>query len=140
MPAAPVQQGAPADEEAAFEPVFNKRKREDRQENESDQPDQAPKKKSRSEKGVETKKQKADDKEYRVYLRRRRDETVSRLSDLGHRLILDGAGKAEFDRLISMLADINRQIDVITEEDIGFYSVRPEKRPANRPAKIRYDD
>ena len=85
-------------------------------------------------------KQKADDNEYRVYLRQRRDETVSKLSDLGHRLVLDGAGKAEFDQLIKLLADLNRQIDVITEENIEFYSVRPERRPATRPAKIRFDD
>ena len=67
MPAAPIQQGAPATEEAVFEPVSSKRKREDKQENEGEQLDQAPKKKSRNEKGTETKKQKADDNEYRVY-------------------------------------------------------------------------
>lgn len=94
--ATPVQQDAPANKKAASNSVPRKRKG-DEQEHKDDQLNQPPEKKSRNEKGTERKKQKADDKKYRNDLRQERDEIVSRLSEMGHKMIPNGAEQAEFD-------------------------------------------
>lgn len=101
---------------------------------------QPPEKKSRNEKGIERKKQKADDKKYRNDLKQERDEIVSRLSEMGHKMVPNGAEQAEFDQLITSLTDLDRQIDRTTEEDINYYSMRPERGPRNSPAKKRFGD
>ncbi|KAG9743062.1 hypothetical protein KCU73_g8506, partial [Aureobasidium melanogenum] len=136
--AAPFQQDAPANTKAASNSVPRKRKGRDEQEHKDDQLIQPPEKKSRNEKGIERKKQKADDKKYRNDLKQERDEIVSRLSEMGHKMIPNGAEQAEFDQLITSLTNLDRQIDRTTEEDIDDYSMRPERRPRNRPAKKRF--
>lgn len=139
-PAGLAQQHTPANSEAAPKPVPRKRKGEDEKEHKDGQVDQPTKKKSRSEKGIETKKRKAEDEEYRRYLRKHRDTAIYRLSELGQRLIYDAAERAEFDQLINSLANRNLEIDNTTEDHIEYYSMRPEKRPEARPAKKHYDD
>ncbi|KAH0030714.1 hypothetical protein KCU78_g2989, partial [Aureobasidium melanogenum] len=138
--AAPFQQDAPASTKAASNSVPRKRKRRDEQEHKDDQLIQPPEKKSRNEQGIERKKQKADDKKYRNDLKQERDEVVSRLSEMGHKMVPNGAEQAEFDQLITSLTDLDRQIDRTTEEDIDYYSMRPERGPRNRPAKKRFGD
>ncbi|KAH0270607.1 hypothetical protein KCU91_g7942, partial [Aureobasidium melanogenum] len=78
---------------------------------------------AREEMSIETKKQKADDKKYRDDLRQERDEIVSRLSEMGHRMIPDGTEQAEFEQLIISLTDLNHEIDISTEENIDYYSI-----------------
>ncbi|KAK6003606.1 hypothetical protein QM012_009377 [Aureobasidium pullulans] len=140
LPVAPVQQATSSGIGAIQRASLSRRRRHQEEEGQEDEDDDQQNKKfyrkSKSEKGIETKKRKKQDVADRRDLSQLRDEVATRLFEMAQQHLPPNVVRA-FSEHFDMLMELNQEIDRNTESYIEWNGTRPNHRQSARAVPKR---